>query len=274
MTPTSHPSRHGALADAARIAGASDLLLVQARGDQQPTLTEGLVAGEHWRGALGLDAAVEPLVRQALAGTQPIRCPVGQRQRIVGPYWATDAVLVPHHDQRGSTIVILAGFAEAPTDGAVRYAAAAVRAFFPIDERPRRDPATGLLNENGWNETLRRRAAGGDGPHAILVADVAGTPHVDAAIMRRVAAVVRANARSTDLVARVGATEIAVLMRGGDVGACMETARRVRTLLSGDPGCPRVTMGWSSAAQADCLVNALQDARAMVPQERRARTCE
>jgi hypothetical protein len=142
MTPTSQPARHGALGDAARIAGASDLLLVHARGPQQLTLAEGLVAGEHWRGAFGLDAAVEPLVRQALAGTQPIRCPVGQRQRVVGPYWATDAVLVPYHDQRGSTIVVLAGFADAPTDGAVRYAAAAVRAFLPIQAAPTRPRPT------------------------------------------------------------------------------------------------------------------------------------
>jgi hypothetical protein len=136
MIPTSQPARCGALADAARIAAASDRLLVHARGHQQLTLAEGLIAGEHWRAAFGLDAAVEPLVRQALAGTQPIRCPVGRRQRVVGPYWATDAVLVPYHDQRGSTIVILAGFADAPTDGAVRYAAAALRAFLPIHGGP------------------------------------------------------------------------------------------------------------------------------------------
>jgi hypothetical protein len=72
-------------------------------------------------------------VRQALAGEQLIRCPVGERRRVVGPYWATDAVLVPCHDEHGTTIVILAGFAEPPTDDAVRYAAAAVRAFLPID---------------------------------------------------------------------------------------------------------------------------------------------
>jgi hypothetical protein len=32
--------------------------------------------------------------------------------------------------------VVLAGFAETPTDGAVRYAAAAVRAFLPIHGGP------------------------------------------------------------------------------------------------------------------------------------------
>jgi GGDEF domain-containing protein len=290
MTPTSQPARHGALADAARIAGASDLLLVHARGHQQLTLSEGLIAGEHWRMPFALDAAVEPLVRQALAGTQPIRCPAGQRRRVVGPYWATDAVLVPYHDQRGSTIVILGAFLEAPTDGAVRYAAAAVRALFPAEEPPphpsaspvapqrrmtgQRDAITGLLNREGWDETLRRRAAGGDGPHAILVVDVAVTPAADAAVMRRVAAAVRANARSTDLVCRLGPTEIAVLMRGGDIGACMETADRVRTLLNGDPSGPPVTMGWSAVAEADALPHALEVARAMVGQERRARAGE
>jgi hypothetical protein len=128
MTPTSHPSRAGALADAARIAGAADLLLVHARADQRLTLVEGLVAGDHWQTPVPLDVAEEPLVREALAGTRPIRCPIGQRRRVVGPYWATDAVLVPHHDARGSTIVVLAGFVEPPTDGVARYAAAAVRA--------------------------------------------------------------------------------------------------------------------------------------------------
>jgi hypothetical protein len=286
MTPTSH-LRGAALGDAARIAGAADLLLVHARGPRL-TLSEGLIAGEHWRGPLALDSGVEPLVREALAGNHPVRCTPGQRRRVVGPYWAAGAVLVPYHDQRGSTIVVLAGFASPPTDGAARYAAAAVRAFFPTDEgappppanRPpppqrrttaHRDALTGLLNRDGWEETVRRRDAGGDGPHAVLLVDVAVE---EQAAMRRVAGAVRANARSADLVARVAPTQIAVLMRGGHLSGCMETAVRVRTLLASDPLSPAVAMGWAAAAEPAALPRALEVARAMVAQERRARAAD
>ena len=51
---------------------------------------------------------------------------------------------------------------------------------------------------------MRRRAAGGIEPHALLVVNVSAPTPIDPAVLRRVAAAVRTNARSTDLVARVG----------------------------------------------------------------------
>lgn len=301
VTPIPHPPaapdpadrsllRGAALGDAARLAGAADLLLVHARAPRHLALAEGLVAGEHWRGPLALDVATEPLMRAALAGISPIRSVAGQRHRVVGPYWTTDAVLVPHHDQRGSTIVILAGFAQPPTDDTARYAAAAVRALFPIDDARRRPPlaqratshrdrVTGLLDRDGWEATLRRREARAEGAHAVLLIDAGcerdAIGHLDErAILRRAAAAVRANARRADLIARVGAGEIAVLMRGIEIAGCLAIAMRVRTLLEHDPLGPPVSIGWAAARDAGAIARALEVARAMVAQDRRARAAQ
>jgi diguanylate cyclase (GGDEF)-like protein len=303
MTPTPHPFptpdpadrsplRGAALADAARIAGARDLLLIQARTSLRLTLTDSLVAGEHWAGPLELRAGQEPLVRMALAADAPVRCREGEPRRIVGPYWASDAVLVPHHERRGSTIVVLAGFERRASDGELRYAAAAVRAFFPGDGESRadadrsppatrmtshRDTLTGLLNRDGWEDTLRRRAHDADDRHAVLLVDVAaGAPRdaLDDVALRRVAAVVRANARSTDLVSRLGVTELVVLMRGGELSGCMETAVRVRTQLEAEPLATPVLMGWAAAPRSATISRAVEVARAMIAQERRAKAAE
>jgi diguanylate cyclase (GGDEF)-like protein len=132
------------------------------------------------------------------------------------------------------------------------------------------DPLTGIANRRTFEERLRAKWDTQE-PLALLLLDVDhfkryndhhGHPAGDA-VLRRVAAVLVATVRSpSDLVARVGGEEFAVLISNTDANSAMSTAERCLSLLAdadiahGDsPVGPRVTasigVAWRNALPRD-----------------------
>jgi diguanylate cyclase (GGDEF)-like protein len=98
-----------------------------------------------------------------------------------------------------------------------------------------RDALTLLLNRSGFERELRRHAArveryGAEG--GVLLIDVDGMRQINAAlgrgggddVLRRIAAALEVRVRRSDLTARVGEDEFAVLVPHGDACGLMEIA--------------------------------------------------
>lgn len=108
------------------------------------------------------------------------------------------------------------------------------------------DPLTGLANRRAFDEALAREsalAARGRRPLALTILDVDhfkafndafGHPAGDE-VLGRVAAVVRGCCRGTDVVARLGGEEFAVLLPGTDLPGGVALAERVRLAVAAGP---------------------------------------
>jgi diguanylate cyclase (GGDEF)-like protein len=115
-------------------------------------------------------------------------------------------------------------------------------------ELSRADALTGLSNRRAFDERLAEevaRAARYREPMSLLVADVDGLKGINDRgghragdfALRQVADALRAGARQTDLVARVGGDEFAVVAPRTDEAAAASLAERIRSLVTrGEPG--------------------------------------
>ena len=123
------------------------------------------------------------------------------------------------------------------------------------------DPLTGVLNRRGIEPLLDRewRQAGRQAVTTILLtADInhfkrinaeAGRAHGDL-VLRLVAGVLEDAGRSTDIVARIGPDEFAVLLVGGKGDQPTSYIERVTGRLAEDERAPTLSFGWSRLATA------------------------
>ena len=98
------------------------------------------------------------------------------------------------------------------------------------------DPLTGIANRRGWDERAKSLIAVASGPSHLLSIDLDqlkdandryGHPAGDA-LIRAAANLLTSSVRDSDLVARVGGDEFAVLLVGADAAAADNIRRRIR----------------------------------------------
>lgn len=116
------------------------------------------------------------------------------------------------------------------------------------------DTLTGLLNRKAFDlrmDVLQHQAARGRLPVAILMCDLDGFKAINDTlgheqgddVLRRVADSLRASARTTDRVYRVGGDEFAVVLDGASAEDAAEIGERLREGVErAFPGVPRVTL--------------------------------
>ena len=121
------------------------------------------------------------------------------------------------------------------------------KAYHGASHEARSDPLTGLGNRLAWEEAIAlanvdRRASAEpisviilDIDHLKLANDTRGHQFGDG-LLKAIAALVRAQVRDGDVVARIGGDEFGVLMLGSGEEACALTVARVARAIENDPG--------------------------------------
>ncbi|HEU6443736.1 MAG TPA: diguanylate cyclase [Gaiellaceae bacterium] len=132
----------------------------------------------------------------------------------------------------------------------------------------RRDVLTGLANRLAWSEAVEDATASKDAPLSILLADCCGLKSINDSYSHRVgdeqlcriAAVLRASARSQDLVARLGGDEFGVLLVDADEGTAEDVLARIRAAAAKDtrPARPELRLAIGSATTRGERVEAAQ----------------
>lgn len=145
------------------------------------------------------------------------------------------------------------------------------------------DALTGLANRSAFDEALTRLDERGPHPVAVVMVDLDGLKRVNDecghaagdALLRRVATVLKSAFRATDLVARIGGDEFAVLAAGREAAAIQSLASRVQAAVdahnAGFEGEPlRISIGIAVADTGVPVASALQDADARMYTMKRA----
>jgi len=145
------------------------------------------------------------------------------------------------------------------------------------------DALTGLANRSAFDEALARLDERGPHPVAVVMADLDGLKRVNDecghaagdALLRRVATVLKSAFRATDLVARIGGDEFAVLAAGREAAAIQSLAARVQAAIdvhnAGFEGEPlSISLGIAVADTGVPVASALQDADARMYTMKRA----
>jgi diguanylate cyclase (GGDEF)-like protein len=129
----------------------------------------------------------------------------------------------------------------------------------------RMDPLTKLPNRRAWEEAL---AAVADGAAGIVVIDVDKLKtvnderghHVGDEYLQAVSETMASTLRGSELLARIGGDEFAILLPGADETACRQVARRVNRALvehEGFAGYPlAASVGYAAAPPEDSLEEA------------------
>lgn len=106
--------------------GAVDVFVLRRASTRHYVHLAGVGRGDGWAGNIELDAAEEAHLRAAVAAGRPLRVPLRGTGRVVGPYYAGSAVIVPCPDE---TIVVFGApddaLSESCTDRAAALAARA-----------------------------------------------------------------------------------------------------------------------------------------------------
>ncbi|MCV0403843.1 MAG: GGDEF domain-containing protein [Chloroflexi bacterium] len=117
----SAPRNDGGCADMATSLGVDDILVFAHRGSQL-SLLGGAGRGVGWAGVVDVELADEPLARETLRRGRPKRVSDGESRRVIGPYWAEHAALIPVGDRH--LVVFGASRPIQPSDGELLRAAA------------------------------------------------------------------------------------------------------------------------------------------------------
>jgi hypothetical protein len=132
---TEEQLRSALLAEVAETTGADDLFVFRLTSPGRYTHFGGAGRGEGWAGNVELDAAHEHLFAQAVDTGEPVGIAHEDRGRVVGPYYARTAVIVPSCSNvvvvLGSAGDALAGPVSRELVDAVRPAAEAIKDIPP-----------------------------------------------------------------------------------------------------------------------------------------------
>ncbi len=239
--------RAAVLRDAARVAGARDILLVRVRDLSDARVVEGLVCGDRWESPCRLSLLHEPLLLSAVTSERIVRCCPRRPRRICGPFWSQSAALVAVHAARASLVVVFGGLREQPTVRRARDAAAAVA---PL----------ALGDADGVDEVAT------DG-YGVVVVDDVGLAQ-DGALREEMVALAEVDGGAARAV-RTAHDELAVLLPAATASTCDALAQRLRAALRAHGRSPAA--GWAVAERGASILGTLTVARSMVLHERRAR---
>lgn len=123
------------------------------------------------------------------------------------------------------------------------------------------DPVTGLLNRHGLEQEMireeaRARRFGSSVTVARLEVSAERTAAGDDALLRHVGEALRVNARRSDVVARLGGDDFAVLLLGTDRTGARTVLERVRSTIS--PERARLAVGIGTRDEAGSLAEAFR----------------
>ncbi len=114
-------SMNNGCADTASVLDVDDIL-VFAQRQGQLSLLGGAGRGIGWAGVVDVDLADEPLALETMRRGRPKRVEASDTRRVIGPYWADHAALIPLGD--GHLVVFGANRPIKPSDGELIRAAA------------------------------------------------------------------------------------------------------------------------------------------------------
>jgi len=156
-----------------------------------------------------------------------------------------------------------------------------------LRDQARRDPLTGLANRRRFDEVLARAGAEGvgrDRPLALVALDIDHFKRINDnwghatgdAVLRALAAVCTENVRGSDVVARLGGEEFAVVMPGAPLADAVSMAERLRAAVEAmhcvpvdDAGRPLADgapiLVTASFGVAECQADGLASADALLP---------
>lgn len=216
---------------------------------------------------LGRDPACEVVIRDADVSRRHARVVARDGGHLLVDLGSTNGTLV--NGARVEAAPLAPGDRIAIGGAAARYlrqGGAEARELAALAALARVDALTGLANRRAFDEALAAavaRARRGGAPLAVAVLDVDHFKRVNDtlghaagdAVLREVAARARAAVRESDLLARVGGEELAILLAGEGLDAAAETADRVRRAVAASPvatvgGALAVTLSAGCAALA------------------------
>lgn len=142
-----------------------------------------------------------------------------------------------------------------------------------------RDPLTGLLDRRGLEEPLQRRweiARHRGLPSILVVADVDRFRRIneehgrDAGdeVLKLVARLLVINARSSDLIGRIGGDEFLILLVGAKGEQPTPYLDRIAKVLAADERAPSMTFGWSRLGTSTGPEHAIDLASALMSKRR------
>jgi diguanylate cyclase (GGDEF)-like protein len=149
------------------------------------------------------------------------------------------------------------------------------RAYRGAQLQARWDPLTGLGNRLAWEEALQQaqlRWETSREPASVIMLDMDGLKEANDTrghdfgdeLLRVFAALVHANVRNSDIVARIGGDEFGVLIRGSDHDLCKDTAARLSAVIGAHPGIDEfeisAALGYASCPPADTVAAAMREA--------------
>lgn len=152
-----------------------------------------------------------------------------------------------------------------------------------LDSMARTDPLTGLPNRRAWEDALRREAARADRgdyqfglalldlDHFKVFNDTHGHQAGDQ-LLQRIAAIWQLHLRDTDVLARWGGEEFAVLLAGCDEPTALTTVERLRTTIPEGQTCSAGLAVWAPEETPESLVERADKALYRAKKEGRDRT--
>jgi len=136
----------------------------------------------------------------------------------------------------------------------------------------RRDALTALPNRLAWEEAFAAASPGPDAPVSIVKVDCRGLKQINDthghqagdAVLCRVAGILAASVRATDLAARVGDDELSILLENADERLAAAIVARIESGLEGEswPEGPPIGLAVGAATTRDDLADAARNADA------------
>jgi two-component system, cell cycle response regulator len=124
------------------------------------------------------------------------------------------------------------------------------------------DPLTGLYNRGYFDEEMKRLENGRGSPVSIIMADLDGLKKINDTqghgtgdrLIRDAADILRRSVRSSDVVARMGGDEFALILPNTDIASARKVVERIRKIeeeFNGESGGYQVSFSMGAASSVD-----------------------